>query len=200
MKDVVTFIMAGGKGERLMPLTRDRAKPAVPFGGIYRIIDFTLSNCINSGIRKIHVLTQYRSVSLVRHLWMGWNIFDAELGEYLDIIHPQQRVDEHWYQGTADSVYQNLYSVEMEGAAAVLILAGDHIYKMDYSRMVDFHLQNSSEVTVGVARMPIAQGPSFGVAEIGQNHRILRRSRGTRSMCTPRWGSTCLTRRGWRRS
>lgn len=173
MKNVLTFLMAGGKGERLMPLTRDRAKPAVPFGGIYRIIDFTLSNCINSGIRKIHVLTQYKSISLVRHLWMGWNLFDAELGEYIDIIHPQQRVDEHWYQGTADSVYQNLYSIEMEKPDYVLILAGDHIYKMDYAKMVAHHAECGADVTVGVVRMPALQAPLFGVAELDDRQRIV---------------------------
>ena len=173
MKNVLTFVMAGGKGERLMPLTRDRAKPAVPFGGIYRIIDFTLSNCINSGIRKIHVLTQYKSISLVRHLWMGWNIFEPELGEFIDIIHPQQRVDEHWYQGTADSLYQNLYSIEMEKPEVVLILAGDHIYKMNYARMVAEHLRKRAEVTVGVARMPIEAAPQMGVAELDPERRVL---------------------------
>jgi len=174
MKNVITFIMAGGKGERLMPLTRDRAKPAVPFGGIYRIIDFTLSNCINSGIRKIHVLTQYKSISLVRHLWMGWNIFDAELGEYIDIIHPQQRVDEHWYQGTADSVYQNLYSIDMEGAEQVLILAGDHIYKMDYSQMAAAHTRFQADVTVGVVPVPIEKASTLGVAQLGPENRIIQ--------------------------
>src|SRR3990167_7001301 len=112
MRDVLAFVMAGGKGERLFPLTKDRAKPAVPFGGIYRIIDFTLSNCINSGIRKIHVLIQYKSFSLQRHLIMGWNIFQSELGEYIDVIPAQQRVDAHWCLGTADAVYQNIYSIE----------------------------------------------------------------------------------------
>ncbi len=174
MKDALTFIMAGGKGERLMPLTRDRAKPAVPFGGLYRIIDFTLSNCINSGIRKIHVLTQYKSVSLVRHLWMGWNIFDAELGEYIDIVHPQQRVDEHWYQGTADSVYQNIYSIEAERPPYVLILAGDHIYKMNYAEMVESHRESQAQVTVGVVRMPLEKSPMLGVAELDEKKRIVR--------------------------
>lgn len=174
MKDALTFIMAGGKGERLMPLTRDRAKPAVPFGGIFRIIDFTLSNCVNSGIRKIHVLTQYKSVSLVRHLWMGWNIFDAELGEYIDIVHPQQRIDEHWYQGTADSVYQNIYSIEAERPPYVLILAGDHVYKMNYAPMVEFHRQMEAEVTVGIVRMPVSKSPTLGVAQMDDQNRILR--------------------------
>lgn len=174
MKDALTFIMAGGKGERLMPLTRDRAKPAVPFGGIYRIIDFTLSNCINSGIRKIHVLTQYKSVSLVRHLWMGWNIFDAELGEYIDIVHPHQRAQEHGYQGTADSVYQNIYSIEAERPPYVLILAGDHIYKMNYAAMVESHRQTEAQVTVAVVRMPVEKSHSLGVAELDEKNQIIR--------------------------
>ena len=174
MKDVLTFIMAGGKGERLMPLTRDRAKPAVPFGGIYRIIDFTLSNCVNSGIRKIHVLAQYKSISLARHLWMGWNIFESELAEYIDIIHPQQRIDEHWYQGTADSVYQNLYSIEMENPEYVLILAGDHIYKMNYAQMAEAHARNGAEITVGLIKMPTSQAPVLGVAEMNESGRIVK--------------------------
>lgn len=174
MKKVLTLIMAGGKGERLMPLTRDRAKPAVPFGGIYRIIDFTLSNCINSGIRKIHVLTQYKSISLVRHLWMGWNIFDAELGEYIDIIHPQQRVDESWYQGTADSVYQNLYSIQMEHPEHVMILAGDHIYKMNYAEMVESHIRTQAEITVGVIQAPVERASSLGVASLDPQNRIIQ--------------------------
>ncbi len=174
MKKVLTLIMAGGKGERLMPLTRDRAKPAVPFGGIYRIIDFTLSNCINSGIRKIHVLTQYKSISLVRHLWMGWNIFDAELGEYIDIIHPQQRVDESWYQGTADSVYQNLYSIQMEHPEHVMILAGDHIYKMNYAEMVESHIRTQAEITVGVIQAPVERASSLGVASLDPQNRIVQ--------------------------
>ena len=172
MKDALTFIMAGGVGERLMPLTKDRAKPAVPFGGVFRIIDFTLSNCINSGIRKIHVLTQYKSVSLVRHLWMGWNIFDAELGEYIDIVHPQQGTDQHWYQGTADSVYQNIYSIETERPPYVLILAGDHIYKMNYAQMLEFHREKKAQVTVGVVPMPVAKSPQLGVTELDADGRI----------------------------
>lgn len=172
MNDVLTFIMAGGKGERLFPLTRDRAKPAVPFGGVYRIIDFTLSNCINSGLRKIHVLVQYKSISLVRHLRQGWTIFDAELGEFVDIIHPQQRIDEHWYQGTADAIYQNIYTIEMEKPDHVLILAGDHVYKMDYSRMLEFHKQKKAEVTVGVVKMPKEKAGALGVVEVNSDSRI----------------------------
>ena len=147
MQKVVTFIMAGGKGERLYPLTRDRVKPAVPFGGVYRIIDFTLSNCINSGLRKIYVLIQYKSISLQRHLRKGWDIFDAHLGEYVDVIPAQQRVGGDWYKGTADAIYQNIYSIEQENPNDVLILAGDHVYKMNYCRMLDFHKSSGADLT-----------------------------------------------------
>ena len=131
MRDILTFILAGGKGERLDPLTRDRAKPAVPFGGIYRIIDFTLSNCINSGLRRIFVLTQYKSFSLQKHLLAGWDIFSSQLGEFIDAIPPQQRVSSDWYKGTADAIYQNIYAIKDYDPEKVLILSGDHIYRMD---------------------------------------------------------------------
>ena len=173
MRQVLTFIMAGGKGERLLPLTKDRAKPAVPFGGIYRIIDVTLSNCINSGIRKIHVLTQYKSISLQRHLRMGWNIFDSELGEYIDIIPAQQRVDDRWYVGTADSVYQNIYSIEQERPDYLLVLAGDHIYKMDYGEMLAFHHAHGADATVSVIEMEKAQAKGFGIVEVDGRSRIV---------------------------
>src|SRR5687767_9318766 len=135
MNEVVTVLLAGGRGSRLGPLTRDRAKPAVPFGGIYRIIDFTLSNCINSGLRRIFVLTQYKASSLDRHLAMGWGMLSRELGEYIEILPPQQRVSEVWYQGTADAIYQNIYTIERANPSLVMVLAGDHIYKMDYGEM-----------------------------------------------------------------
>ncbi len=173
MRSIVTFIMAGGKGERLYPLTKDRAKPAVPFGGIYRIIDVTLSNCINSGIRKIHVLIQYKCNSLIRHLRMGWNIFDAELGEYIDTVPAQMRVDERWYMGTADSVYQNLYSVEIEKPDYVLILAGDHIYKMNYAEMVEYHIAKGADCTVAVVEMEKEKSSLFGVVEVDRSGKIL---------------------------
>ena len=172
MKKTLTFIMAGGKGERLHPLTRDRAKPAVPFGGIYRIIDFTLSNCVNSGLRKIHVLTQYKSISLHRHLRMGWDIFDAQLGEYIDIIPAQQRISEHWYQSTADAIYQNIYSIEQEKPDDLLILAGDHIYKMDYSMMIDFHRKKGADLTIGVVEMDIGHASHLGVVEVEKDMRV----------------------------
>ncbi|HYT91988.1 MAG TPA: sugar phosphate nucleotidyltransferase, partial [Gemmataceae bacterium] len=136
MNDVLTLILAGGKGTRLEPLTRDRAKPAVPFGGLYRIVDFTLSNCINSGLRKVLVLTQYKARSLDRHISAGWDFLPREMGEYIEVLPPQQRIDEHWYKGTADAIYQNIYTIEKEDPRYVLILAGDHIYKMDYGDMM----------------------------------------------------------------
>ena len=165
MKKLLTFVMAGGKGERLSPLTKDRAKPAVPFGGIYRIIDFTLSNCINSGLRRIHILVQYKSMSLSRHIRMGWNILNAEVGEYIDVVPAQQRVDEHWYQGTADAIYQNLYSIDIENPDQVLILAGDHVYKMNYQPMIDLHRASKADLTIGVVPMPIEEAPHVGVIE-----------------------------------
>src|SRR5262249_31607393 len=133
MKRVLALILAGGKGVRLEPLTRDRAKPAVPFGGVYRIIDFTLSNCINSGLRRMLVLSQYKPASPDRHIQLGWRFLCRELDEFIDILPPQQRIDEHWYQGTADAVYQNIYSIERSEPDYIVILSGDHIYKMDYS-------------------------------------------------------------------
>ena len=150
-----------GKGSRLGPLTRDRAKPAVPFGGIYRIIDFTLSNCLNSGLRRILVLTQYKAMSLDRHITLGWrNYLCRELGEFIDVVPPQQRIDEQWYQGTADAVYQNIYTLEKERPEYVVILAGDHIYKMDYGKLVAFHQEKNADLDdrrtprAGQARRP----------------------------------------------
>jgi len=174
MKNVLTFIMAGGKGERLFPLTQDRTKPAVPFGGVYRIIDFTLSNCINSGLRKIHVLTQYKSSSLVKHISLGWNVLNGELGEYIDIIPAQQRVSDQWYQGTADSLYQNIYAIEDERPDHVLILAGDHIYKMDYRAMLDFHIQEKADLTVGVVKLEKTKACQMGVCEVDNKSRLKR--------------------------
>ncbi len=172
MRRILTFVMAGGKGERLWPLTRDRAKPAVPFGGIYRIIDFTLSNCINSGIRKIHVLIQYKSFSLQRHLRQGWSLFNSGLGEYIDVIPAQQRTGEHWYRGTADAVYQNIYAIEQERPDHVLVLAGDHVYKMNYAEMVAVHQAGNAEVTVGVTEVDKARAGNFGIVEVDAQGRI----------------------------
>lgn len=164
--------MAGGKGERLFPLTRERTKPAVPFGGTYRIIDFTLSNCINSGIRKVCVLTQYKSSSLNHHLIMGWNMLNSELGEYIDAVPAQQRIGDSWYLGTANSIYQNLYLVNEEIPDYVLILAGDHIYKMDYRQMIEFHRQKRADVTVAVVETPAQQAYHLGVLEVDKKMRV----------------------------
>ncbi|HBU08737.1 MAG TPA: glucose-1-phosphate adenylyltransferase [Candidatus Omnitrophica bacterium] len=170
---VLTFILAGGKGERLHPLTKDRAKPAVPFGGIYRIIDFTLSNCINSGLRRIHVLIQYKSISLQRHLRIGWNVFNSDLGEFIDVIPAQQRVGSDWYRGTADAIYQNIYTIEQEKADDVLILAGDHVYKMNYYKMIDYHRQLGADLTVGVCEMEKDKSSQLGVLEVDDKGRVL---------------------------
>jgi len=165
--------MTGGKGERLYPLTRDRSKPAVPFGGIYRIIDFTLSNCINSGLRRLCILTQHRSFSLQRHLELGWNIFRRELGEFMDILPAQQRMGEHFYTGTADAVYQNIYSIQRDRPSIVLILAGDHIYKMDYSLMLQFHEEKKAALTVGAVEVRREKAKGLGVMEVDGEARII---------------------------
>ena len=170
---ILTIILAGGQGERLYPLTKDRAKPAVPFGGIYRIIDFTLSNCLNSGLRKIVVLTQYKSFSLDKHLRLGWNILNNELNEYIEQIPPQQRISDQWYQGTADAVYQNIYTLEKEQPAMVLILSGDHIYKMDYRKMALFHQENKADLTIACMEIPINEGRRFGVIQTNEESRIV---------------------------
>jgi len=167
------MILAGGRGERLYPLTRDRAKPAVPFGAIYRIIDFTLSNCLNSGIRRIYALTQYKSTSLQRHIQFGWNILSAPLGEFIEAVPAQQRINEHWYQGTADAIFQNIYTLQMERPDLILILSGDHIYKMDYRKMIAFHLEKGADLTVAAIRMDRNLSREFGVIEIDEDWRII---------------------------
>jgi len=174
MKDCVTVVLAGGKGSRLEPLTRDRAKPAVPFGGSYRIIDFALSNCLNSGLRRMLVLTQYKAMSLDRHINLGWrHFFCRELGEFIDVVPPQQRIDEQWYQGTADAVYQNIYSIEKERPEYIVILAGDHIYKMNYRTMVDYHKENGADLTIGALRVPRDAAREFGVMQVDTENRIV---------------------------
>jgi glucose-1-phosphate adenylyltransferase len=172
MRRVLTFIMAGGKGERLWPLTRDRTKPAVPFGGIYRIIDFTLSNCINSGVRRIYILTQYKSASLQKHIRLGWNILSSELDEYIEILPAQQRVGETWYLGTADALCQNLYTLEMDNPDEVLILAGDHVYKMNYYSLIDFHRDVGADLTVGVVEMHKEKAMHLGIVEVDSMGRV----------------------------
>ncbi len=173
MADVLAIVLAGGKGERLHPLTIHRAKPAVPFGGKYRIIDFTLSNCINSNIRKIAVLTQYKSLSLDRHLALGWgHLLASELDEFVISIPPQQRIDEEWYSGTANAVYQNIYFIERNAPPYVLILSGDHIYKMDYSEMLAFHIANGAVGTVAAIEVDKKIASSLGIMEVDDQCRI----------------------------
>ncbi len=173
MFEVLTFILAGGRGERLDPLTRDRTKPAVPFGGIYRIIDFTLSNCINSGLRRIYVLTQYKSFSLQKHLLAGWDVCSNQLGEFIDIIPAQQRISADWYKGTADAIYQNIYAIQDCDPELVLILSGDHIYKMDYQEMIRVHKEKGADMTVACVTMPKEESPHFGIVEIDKNQYVL---------------------------
>jgi len=164
--------MAGGKGERLYPLTKARAKPSVRFGGIYRIVDFTLSNCLNSNIRRIYVLTQYRSLSLDRHIRLGWSIFNHELDEFIECVPPQQRNVDRWYRGTADSIFQNVYLLQRERPQRVLILSGDHVYKMNYNDMLAFHLEKNAELTVGGVEVPRAQASAFGIIGCDNDFRI----------------------------
>ncbi len=173
MRKVLTFIMAGGKGERLLPLTKDRTKPAVPFGGIYRIIDFTLSNCINSGLRKIYILTQYKSASLQRHIRLGWNFLPSELGQFIELLPAQQRIGDSWYLGTADAIYQNLYALEMDTPDEVLILAGDHIYKMNYYSMIDVHREQNADLTVGVVGAEKHKSKHLGVVEVNEQGQVI---------------------------
>lgn len=173
MRKVLTFVMAGGKGERLLPLTKDRTKPAVPFGGIYRIIDFTLSNCINSGMRKIYILTQYKSASLQRHIRLGWNFLPSELGQFIELLPAQQRIGDSWYLGTADAIYQNLYTLEMDRPDEVLILAGDHIYKMNYYSMIDVHREQNADLTVGVVEIDKSKSKHLGVVEADAESRVI---------------------------
>jgi glucose-1-phosphate adenylyltransferase len=172
---VLSIILAGGKGTRLEPMTNERAKPAVPFAGAYRIIDFPLSNCFNSGYFQILVLTQYKSLSLDRHLDVGWkSVFPREFGAYLEVVPPQQRIEDEWYRGTADAVYQNIYSIDHCRPDYVLILAGDHVYTMDYREMVQFHIQNRADVTVGAYRVPVEEAAGqFGVIQIARDQRVI---------------------------
>src|SRR5213596_1819383 len=170
--DSLVIVLAGGAGERLYPLTKERAKPAVFFGGPYRIIDFALSNCINSGLRRIFIATQYKSLSLNRHIRMGWSIVSEELGEFIEILPPQKRVGEQWYQGTADAVYQNLYSITREDPRQLVVLSGDHVYKMDYARMLRIHQERGAAVTLATIEIPIAEVSRFGIIAIDEHERV----------------------------
>ena len=172
MKRTLAVIMAGGKGERLMPLTRKRSKPAIPFGGIYLLIDLALSNCINSGIYKIIVLPQYKSQTLMQHLEGGWNIFSVDLGHYLKIAPPQMMSGEKWYQGTADSIRQNSYLIEEEAPENVLILSGDHVYKMDYARFKSYHEAHDADVTISVIELGKENAGQYGILEVDSRFRV----------------------------
>ena len=173
LDNTLVILLAGGQGERLYPLTRDRAKPAVPFAGSYRIIDFTLSNAANSGLRKIDVLTQYKSYSLQRHLQLGWHIFNYELGEYLNVIPPQQRMATMWYRGTADALFQNIYILERVRPTYVLILSGDHLYKMDYARLLHYHVENAAHLTVACIEVNREEASRFGIMQVDDEDRIV---------------------------
>ena len=171
-RNTLALIMAGGRGERLKDLTQWRAKPAVPFGGKFRIIDFPLSNCINSGIRRIGVITQYKSHSLILHIQRGWGHLRGEFGEFVELLPAQQRIEASWYSGTADSIYQNLDIIRSHSPDYVLILAGDHVYKMDYGAMLAKHVENNADVTIGCIEESIQEASAFGVMSVGKNLRI----------------------------
>src|SRR5579863_2074448 len=173
MKDTLGVLRAGGAGERLYPLTRDRAKPAVTFGGNYRIIDITLSNCTNSELRRVYILTQYKALSLNRHIREGWGTVVAhELGEFIEILPPMKRVSENWYLGTADAVYQNIYSIGSEQPKFVLVLSGDHIYKMNYQLMLDQHVDAGADVTLATILVDPSESSRFGVVDIDRTGRV----------------------------
>lgn len=174
IRDTLGVLLAGGAGERLFPLTRDRAKPAVPFGGNYRIIDITLSNCINSDLRHVYIMTQYKALSLNRHIREGWTSSVAqELGEFVEILPPMQRVSANWYMGTADAVYQNIYSIGAEQPKHVLILSGDHIYKMHYGKMLEHHELSDADVTLATLPIDPSEVSRFGVVEVGKNGEVI---------------------------
>src|SRR6202158_6286245 len=173
MRDAIVVLLAGGQGERLWPLTRDRAKPAVPFGALYRIIDITLSNCINSNLRRVFILTQYKALTLTRPVRAGCAPL-AGLGDYIEVLPPQMRVSQQWYQGTADAVDQNIYSIGGERSSYVFILSGDHIYKMNYSRMLQQHVDSGADVTVATIEISTPQAArQFGVIEVDKDWRIV---------------------------
>ncbi|MBN2325554.1 MAG: glucose-1-phosphate adenylyltransferase [Candidatus Omnitrophica bacterium] len=173
LQDTLTLILAGGQGERLFPLTKDRSKPSVPFAGSYRIIDFTLSNCINSGLRHIFVLTQYKSQSLNRHIRDGWSLLSSELREFIETVPPQKRTHSRWYEGTSDAVYQNVFLLEQRKPARTLILSGDHIYRMDYRELLEFHMRKQAEVTIASFVFPSEKARPFGVMQVDDQGRVL---------------------------
>jgi glucose-1-phosphate adenylyltransferase len=173
-RSTYAMVLAGGRGSRLKELTDWRSKPAVPFGGKYRIIDFTLSNCVNSGVRRIGVATQYKSYSLIRHLQRGWSFLDGRIGEHVDILPAQQQLDEEsWYRGTADAVFQNLNVLRRDGCRYVLVLSGDHVYKQDYGRLLEDHVQSGADATVVCVDVPLAEASGFGVMSVGATSQVV---------------------------
>ena len=168
----LAVVMAGGRGERLYDLTAHRCKPATPFGGKFRIIDFVLSNCVNSGIRQIFLMTQYKGQSLIQHVQRGWSYLRGEFGEFIDVVPAQQQIGTHWYQGTADCVYQNLELIRSHRPRYVLVLAGDHIYKMDYGPMIASHVEKGADITVGVVQVPPAKAREYGVLSVTESNRV----------------------------
>ncbi len=173
-KDTLALVLAGGRGSRLRQLTLWRAKPAVPFGGKFRIIDFPLSNCVNSGIRKVGILTQYKAHSLIQHVQRGWGFMRGELGEFVELLPAQQRLETSWYEGTADAIYQNIDIIRTHKPEFVLILAGDHIYKMDYGTMLAAHVEAEADITVGCIEVPLEEARAFGVMAVDENSRIVQ--------------------------
>ncbi|MFO0336313.1 MAG: glucose-1-phosphate adenylyltransferase [Pseudomonadota bacterium] len=170
----LAVVMAGGRGERLKQLTTHRAKPATPFGGKFRIVDFVLSNCVNSGIRQVCVLTQYKAQSLIQHVQRGWNYLRGEFGEFVDVVPAQQQIGKEWYRGTADAVYQNLEYIRAHRPKHVLVLAGDHIYKMDYGPMIAYHVEKNADITVGVVEVPVERATEFGVLSVTEWNRVVK--------------------------
>jgi glucose-1-phosphate adenylyltransferase len=202
-RNTFAMILAGGRGSRLHELTDWRSKPAVPFGGKFRIIDFTLSNCVNSGVRRVGVATQYKAQSLIRHLQLGWSFLDGRLGEFIEIMPAQQQVDDsHWYQGTADAVFQNLREIRHANPEYVLILSGDHIYRMDYGRILAAHVERKADLTVACIEVPLKDAKGFGVMSVDAEDRIVEfkekpdqsaaDGRITPTWRLPAWASTCL--------
>lgn len=198
MKNVFTVLLAGGKGQRLDPLTRERAKPAVPFGATYRIVDFTLSNCVNSKLPKILVLVQYRSRSLAQHIRNGWtHFFNNAKEEFIETLPPQQTLGDHWYEGTADAVFQNLFAIKEERPANVLIVSGDHIYKMDYRSMLQAHEDSAADVTVAAVEVPKKEASSFGILGVDETGKIIRfQEKPKKPLPTPNDPHVCLASMG----
>ncbi|MCA9017894.1 MAG: glucose-1-phosphate adenylyltransferase, partial [Planctomycetaceae bacterium] len=197
MHDVLAVVLAGGKGSRLDPLTRDRSKPAVPFGGCFRIIDFTLSNCLNSSIRKILVVTQYKAASLERHIELGWHFLPAELGEFVSIRPPEQRIDDNWYLGTADAIYQNIYTIEKVRPRHIVVLSGDHIYRMDYRKFVQDHIAAGADASIACLPVPLEDGARFGVMQIDEENRVVKfREKPAEPDAMPGRPDTCLASMG----